>query len=58
MLLTIQANKVIRIDVADNTLDLSIYLWERNWPSPHDVGPSRSCLASIDVADRPGHGLR
>lgn len=39
LLLTIQANKVVRIDVADNTLDLAIYLWERNWPSPHDVRP-------------------
>jgi hypothetical protein len=39
LLLTIQANKVVRIDVADNSLDLAIYLWERSWPSPHSVRP-------------------
>ena len=39
MLLTIQAHQVVRIDVADNTLDLGIYLWERNWPARHNVRP-------------------
>jgi hypothetical protein len=39
LLLTIRAHKIVRIDVADNTLDLAIYLWERGWPSPHNVRP-------------------
>jgi hypothetical protein len=39
MLLTIQQHKVVRIDVADNTVDLPIYLWSRNWPNPHNVRP-------------------
>jgi hypothetical protein len=39
MLLTIQQHKVVRIDVADNTVDLPIYLWSRNWPNPHIVRP-------------------
>jgi SnoaL-like polyketide cyclase len=37
MLLTIERNQVVRIEVADNTLDLVIYLWERGWPMPHNV---------------------
>jgi hypothetical protein len=39
MLLTIADNEVTRIDVADNTLDLGIYEWERGWPVPHNVTP-------------------
>jgi hypothetical protein len=39
MLLTIAANKITRIDVADNTLDLAIYEWERGWPIPHNFHP-------------------
>jgi hypothetical protein len=39
LLLTIDRNQVVRIDVADNSLDLVIYLWERGWPSPHNVSP-------------------
>lgn len=39
LLLTIRRNKITRIDVADNSLDLAIYLWERGWPSPHNVHP-------------------
>jgi hypothetical protein len=36
---TIVENKIVRMDVGDNTLDLSLYLWERNYPMPHDVRP-------------------
>jgi hypothetical protein len=36
---TILENKIVRMDVGDNTLDLSLYLWERNYPMPHNVGP-------------------
>lgn len=36
---TIVENKIVRLDVADNTLDLVIYLWERNYPMPHNVRP-------------------
>lgn len=39
MLLTIRKHKIVRIDVADNTLDLAIYEWERGWPIPHNVRP-------------------
>jgi hypothetical protein len=39
LLLTIRESQVVRIDVADNTLDLAIYEWERNWPLPHNVRP-------------------
>jgi hypothetical protein len=39
LLLTIQANKIVRIDVADNSLDLAIYLWDRGWPHPHNWSP-------------------
>ncbi len=39
LLLTIRGNKVTRIDVAANTLDLAIYEWERNWPIPHNIRP-------------------
>jgi hypothetical protein len=39
MLLTIRKHKIMRIDVADNTLDLAIYEWERGWPIPHNVRP-------------------
>jgi hypothetical protein len=39
MLLTIENGKVIGIDVADNTLDLVIYAWDRGWPNPHNVKP-------------------
>jgi len=38
-LFTIRRGKIVKIDVADNTLDLAIYLWERNWPVPHNVIP-------------------
>jgi SnoaL-like domain len=39
MLLTIEGGEIVRIDVADNTLDLVIYVWERGWPSPHNQRP-------------------
>lgn len=39
MLLTIARHKIVRFDVADNTLDLAIYEWERGWPIPHNVHP-------------------
>jgi hypothetical protein len=39
MLLTVRKHKIVRIDVADNTLDLAIYEWERGWPIPHNVRP-------------------
>lgn len=38
-LLTIENGKVVRFDVADNSLDLAIYLWERGWPQAHNVRP-------------------
>jgi SnoaL-like protein len=37
LLLTVRGNKVVRFGVADNTLDLAIYLWERGFPQQHNV---------------------
>ncbi|WP_130734011.1 nuclear transport factor 2 family protein [Flavobacterium sp. J27] len=39
LLFTIVSNKIVRIDVADNTSDLAIYLWDRGWPMPHNIRP-------------------
>ena len=39
VLFTIVGHKIVRMDVADNTLDLAIYEWERGWPCPHNVRP-------------------
>jgi hypothetical protein len=47
MLLTIERHRVTRIDVADNTLDLVIYLWDRNWTHPHNIRPE-PLVAGVD----------
>jgi hypothetical protein len=47
MIMTIAAGKVARIDIADNTLDLAIYEWERGWPVPHNVRPE-PIVAGLD----------
>jgi SnoaL-like polyketide cyclase len=39
MLLTIRNGRITRIDVADNSLDLVLYMWERGWTHPHNVRP-------------------
>jgi SnoaL-like protein len=39
LLLTVRANKIVRVDVADNSLDLALYLWDRGWPHPHNWNP-------------------
>ncbi len=39
MLLTVKDGKVVRWDVADNTVELNIYFWERGWAIPHNVHP-------------------
>lgn len=39
MLLTIQNGKVVRWDVADNTVEINLYFWERGWAIPHNVHP-------------------
>jgi ketosteroid isomerase-like protein len=39
MLLTIRGDRIVRIDVADHTVDLPIYLWSRRWPNPHNINP-------------------
>jgi SnoaL-like polyketide cyclase len=36
---TIVEDEIVRIDVADNTLDLSLYMWARGWAIPHNVRP-------------------
>jgi hypothetical protein len=52
MLLTIAAHKITRIDVADNTLDLGIYEWERGWPVPHNMHP-KPIIRGIDRSTTP-----
>ena len=39
VLFTIVENKIVRFDVADNTLDLAIYEWDRGWAIPHNIPP-------------------
>jgi hypothetical protein len=50
MLLTIERNEVVRIDVADNTLDLAIYEWQRGWAVPHNVIPE-PLVVGVDRRD-------
>jgi len=38
-LLTVRDHRIVRIDVADNTVDLPIYLWARRWANPHNINP-------------------
>jgi hypothetical protein len=47
---TIVENKIVRIDVGDNTLDLSLYLWERNYPMPHSIRPA-AIVVGVDRHD-------
>jgi hypothetical protein len=37
---TIERHRITRMDIADNTLDLAIYEWQRNWPIPHNATPT------------------
>jgi hypothetical protein len=37
MLFSVSAGKVTKVDVADNSLDLVIYMWDRGWAHPHNV---------------------
>jgi hypothetical protein len=39
MLLTVRDQVVVRIDVASNTPDLTLYEHDRGWPMPHNVRP-------------------
>jgi hypothetical protein len=50
MLLTIRDGRVVRIDVADHTLDLVLYLWDRNWPHPHNISPE-PIVAGVDRSE-------
>jgi hypothetical protein len=43
-------NEIVRLDVGDNTLDLSLYLWERNYPMPHNVDPE-AIVVGVDRRD-------
>jgi SnoaL-like domain len=47
---TIVENQIVRVDVGDNTLDLSIYLWERSYPMPHNVRPE-PLVVGVDRGD-------
>jgi predicted ester cyclase len=47
MLFTIVNGRIVRMDVADNTLDLAIYEWERGWVVPHNVRPE-PIVAGVD----------
>jgi predicted dinucleotide-binding enzyme len=50
MLLTIRDHKITRIDVADNTVELPLYLWSRGWPNPHGIRPE-PIVSGIDRRD-------
>jgi hypothetical protein len=50
MLMTFREHKVIRIDVADNTVELPIYLWGRGWPNPHGIRPE-PIVTGVDRRD-------
>lgn len=52
LLLTIADGTVTRIDVADNSVDLILYLWQRNWPYPHNITP-QPLVAGVDRSGRP-----
>lgn len=52
MLLTIQDSKVVRWDVADNTVEINIYFWERGWAIPHNVHPE---ILVKGIERRPGN---
>lgn len=39
MILTIKNRKVVQWDVADNTVEIDIYFWERGWAIPHNIHP-------------------
>lgn len=47
LLLTVRADRVTRIDVTDNSVDLILYLWQRNYPYPHNVMP-RPIVEGVD----------
>jgi hypothetical protein len=51
MLFTVTDNKIARMDVADNTLDLAIYEWQRGWPIPHNVRP-QLMVTGVDRRDQ------
>jgi hypothetical protein len=52
MLLTIRNGKVTQIDVADNSLDLVIYMWDRGWNHPHNVRPD-ALIRGVDRRSAP-----
>jgi hypothetical protein len=47
-LLTIENDRVTRFYVADNSLDLALYLWERGWPSAHNVRPQEVLVKGVE----------
>lgn len=52
ILLTVERARITRIDVSSNSVDLVLYLWQRNWPYPHNVVPSLSSSASTGASPR------
>jgi predicted dinucleotide-binding enzyme len=50
MLMTVREHKVRRIDVADNTVELPLYLWARGWPNPHGIRPE-PIVTGVDRRD-------
>lgn len=51
ILLDIREHRITRIDVASNSVDLVLYLWQRNWPYPHNVRPE-PLVAGVGPSDR------
>ena len=52
ILFTIADHRISRMDIADNTLDLALYEWERGWPVPHNVRPE-PIVTGIDRRSQP-----
>jgi hypothetical protein len=50
VLFTIVANRITRIDVADNNLDIGIYACHRGWLIPHNIRP-QAVVTGIDRSD-------
>ncbi|NET74436.1 MAG: ester cyclase [Sphaerospermopsis sp. SIO1G2] len=48
---TMKNGKITRFQVADNTLDLAIYLWERGMPQAHNARP-KPIIVGIDSSER------
>jgi SnoaL-like domain len=56
MTFTIENGLITRLEVADATLDLVIYLWGRGWPMPHNVRPE-AIIEGVDHRQQAAVGV-